>query len=73
QVSIQFIQIDKSSKAARYLRGLDNDLRNKFNSRDMVDTTEHHGQLTGEYLIKALIGGINRRVDNHGGSAVIDY
>ncbi|PBK73158.1 hypothetical protein ARMSODRAFT_953639 [Armillaria solidipes] len=73
QVGIQFIQIGKSSKAARYLRELDDDLRNKFNIRDMVDTTEHHGQLTGEYLIKALIGGINRRVDNHGGSAVIDY
>ncbi|KAK0482328.1 hypothetical protein IW261DRAFT_1417913 [Armillaria novae-zelandiae] len=39
-------------------------------SQDMVDTTEHHGQLTGEYLIKALIGGINRRVDNHGGAVV---
>ncbi|KAK0490485.1 hypothetical protein IW261DRAFT_16118 [Armillaria novae-zelandiae] len=72
QVGIQFIQIGNSSKAARYLRELDDDLRNKYNIRDMVDTTEHHGQLTGEYLIKALIGGINRRVDNHGGSAVID-
>lgn len=71
QVGIQFIQIGNSSKAARYLRELDDDLRNKYNIRDMVDTTEHHGQLTGEYLIKALIGGINRRVDNHGGSAVI--
>ncbi|KAK0467794.1 uncharacterized protein EV420DRAFT_1616619 [Desarmillaria tabescens] len=72
QVGIQFIQIGNSSKSARYLRELDDDLRNQYGIRDMVDTTEHHGQLTGEYLIKALIGGINRRVDNHGAKSVID-
>ncbi|KAG7446032.1 uncharacterized protein BT62DRAFT_895366, partial [Guyanagaster necrorhizus] len=72
QVGIQFIQIGNSSRAARYLRELDDDLHNKYDIRDMVDTTEHHGQLTAQYLIKALIGGINRRVDNHGASIVMD-
>ncbi|KAK0206026.1 hypothetical protein DFS33DRAFT_1256283, partial [Desarmillaria ectypa] len=71
QLGIQFVQIGNSSRAARYLRELDDDLRHKYAIRDIVDTTEHHGQLTAQYLIKALIGGINRRVDDHGAGSVI--
>lgn len=34
--------------------------------RDMVDTTLFEGSCDGEYLLKALLGGINRSIDRQG-------
>jgi hypothetical protein len=50
---------------------MDDDLANKHNIRDMVDTTLYTGQrLTSDLLGKILLGGINRRVDRKGFEAV---
>jgi hypothetical protein len=39
--------------------------------QDIVDTTPYDGLLSAETLIKALLGGINRRVDQKGGRSVL--
>ncbi|KAL5637189.1 hypothetical protein ACGC1H_000989 [Rhizoctonia solani] len=72
QMGIQFIQVGDDSKAAKALRELDDKLGAKHGIRDMVDTTPYKGKtLTEERIIKILLGGINRRVDNKGGAAVM--
>ncbi|CUA77908.1 hypothetical protein RSOLAG22IIIB_06861 [Rhizoctonia solani] len=72
QVGIQFIQVGDDSKAAKALRELDDKLGSKHGIRDMVDTTPYRGKtLTEERIIKILLGGINRRVDNKGGAVVM--
>ncbi|SCV71858.1 BQ2448_4552 [Microbotryum intermedium] len=67
QLGIQFVQIGTDDEAAQSLRSLDDDLREKHGIRDIVDTTlfdVQGGQLNVEYLMKALLGGMNRSVDN---------
>ncbi|KAG7097451.1 hypothetical protein E1B28_004796 [Marasmius oreades] len=73
QIGIQFVQIGKSASAARYLQELDDNLVTKHNlQRDIVDTTKYFGMgLSADALVKILLGGINRRVDNDG-TAVFD-
>ncbi|ESK89368.1 von willebrand factor [Moniliophthora roreri MCA 2997] len=67
QVGIQFVQIGKSAGAARYLRELDDNLVSQYHIRDIVDTTKYIGKdLSADALVKILLGGINRRVDNKG-------
>ncbi|KAJ7135965.1 hypothetical protein C8R44DRAFT_662205 [Mycena epipterygia] len=65
QVGIQFVQVGNNTAARRYLESLDNNLRTKYNIRDIVDTTfaPAHKPLD---MIKILTGGINRRVDENG-------
>lgn len=71
QVGIQFVQIGNDPHATEALRELDDELSNKHNIRDMVDTTLYSGQrLTAELLGKILLGGVNRRVDKKGWKAV---
>ncbi|KAI7939752.1 hypothetical protein MJO29_014488 [Puccinia striiformis f. sp. tritici] len=61
EVGIQFIQVGFSSEATKLLRTLDNDLKKTYGvKRDIVDTTPYKGQLTGEFVLKCLLGGINR-------------
>ncbi|KAJ8073402.1 hypothetical protein PM082_011677 [Marasmius tenuissimus] len=64
QVGIQFIQIGSDTGAAEFLRTLDDDLKHRYGIRDMVDTTLSE---PGESLdvVKALLGAINRRIDNN--------
>ncbi|KAK4046556.1 hypothetical protein OIV83_006008 [Microbotryomycetes sp. JL201] len=68
QLGIQFVQIGSDDEAARFLQSLDDDLREKYGIRDMVDTTlfdsSQGGEISTEYLMKALLGGINKSVDN---------
>ncbi|TFK43866.1 hypothetical protein BDQ12DRAFT_731833 [Crucibulum laeve] len=64
QVGIQFVQIGNSPKATAYLQGLDDELKEQGVSRDIVDTTIYDGKLTDTRLIKILLGGINRRIDD---------
>ncbi|KAJ6590655.1 hypothetical protein DFH09DRAFT_1307189 [Mycena vulgaris] len=65
QVGIQFVQIGSNTAATRYLESLDNNLRTKYNIRDIVDTTFSPADKPLD-MIKILTGGINRRVDEHG-------
>ncbi|KAJ7432894.1 hypothetical protein B0H11DRAFT_2259973 [Mycena galericulata] len=65
QVGIQFCQIGSNTAATRYLESLDDNLRTKYNIRDIVDTTFVPVGKPMD-MIKILTGGINRRVDEHG-------
>ncbi|KAM0791536.1 hypothetical protein ACM66B_005985 [Microbotryomycetes sp. NB124-2] len=68
QIGLQFVQIGSDDEAARFLQSLDDDLKAKHGIRDMVDTTlfdtTQGGEISSEYLMKALLGGINKSVDN---------
>ncbi|KAF8592573.1 hypothetical protein K439DRAFT_1504014 [Ramaria rubella] len=67
QVGIQFVQLGSDSAATEALQEMDDELANRHNIRDMVDTTLYTGEsLTTELLGKILLGGINRRVDKKG-------
>jgi hypothetical protein len=66
QVGIQFVQVGNDSKATKYLKQLDNDIDDDNNMRDMIDTTSASklkGKLSGDALVKILLGGVNRRLD----------
>jgi Mg-chelatase subunit ChlD len=64
QAGIQFIQIGTDGGARKFLETLDNDLKEKYGIRDMVDTEPYTtGELSAAKLTKLLLGGINRKVD----------
>ncbi|QRW15767.1 VWA domain-containing protein [Rhizoctonia solani] len=71
QVGIQFVQIGSDPEATQALEELDDDLAGKYDIRDIVDTTPYTTELSGETLIKILLGGVNKRVDRRGGGAVM--
>ena len=69
QVGIQFFQVGREQGAREYLLSLDNDLEDKkTGGRDMVDTqpwTNEDGyELNGEGILKAVLGSVNKRLDN---------
>ncbi|KAJ7636936.1 hypothetical protein FB45DRAFT_907781 [Roridomyces roridus] len=65
QIGIQFVQIGSDATATQALRELDDDLAKAGDIRDIVDTTPYSKlhPVTADGLIKVLVGGINRRVD----------
>ncbi|KAI5777722.1 hypothetical protein EDC01DRAFT_623556, partial [Geopyxis carbonaria] len=66
QCGVQFLQIGDEPGAREALKELDNDLAGIHGIRDMVDTIRYWGREQGEVealLVKALIGGVNRRWD----------
>jgi len=64
QLGMQFIQIGSDERAKTFLGSLDNDLKEKYSIRDIVDTEPYNGaELTAPRLVKLLLGGINRKVD----------
>ncbi|KAJ6515334.1 hypothetical protein C8R45DRAFT_956132 [Mycena sanguinolenta] len=65
QLGIQFVQIGNDFQAAQALQELDDDLHKTGNIRDIVDTTPYSrlNPVTADGLIKVLLGGINRRID----------
>ncbi|KAA8910588.1 hypothetical protein FN846DRAFT_897928 [Sphaerosporella brunnea] len=68
QVGIQFLQIGDRPDAREALEELDDHLADVYGIRDIVDTTQYGGGdgkegITGEMLLKALLGGINRKWD----------
>lgn len=86
QFGIQFIQIGNDREATAYLDKLDDDRderkRKRLSfwsrkpkqraARDIVDTTKSvpNSQFNSEYLAKALLGGIHRRIDKEGARRV---
>ncbi|MBW0478702.1 hypothetical protein O181_018417 [Austropuccinia psidii MF-1] len=63
QIGIQFVIIGDESCVARVLRVLDDQLQTKYGvSRDMVDVTRFLGKTTNSFVIKCLLGGIDRDV-----------
>jgi len=68
QLGVQFIQIGNDREATKFLQYLDDELKsNSSRRRDIVDTTPYQGSVTTEFLIKALLGGINKRIDHQRG------
>ncbi|KAE9407289.1 hypothetical protein BT96DRAFT_153031 [Gymnopus androsaceus JB14] len=63
QLGIQLVQIGRGEEAKRYLNRLDNTLTEKYQIRDIVDTTPYFGQISHDALIKIMLGGINRKMD----------
>ncbi|KAH8918474.1 hypothetical protein BT69DRAFT_576358 [Atractiella rhizophila] len=66
QVGIQFIQIGNDDEATAHLTRLDDDLKKVHKIRDMCDTTPATAVVSGDKLLKALLGGLNRKVDSSG-------
>jgi len=66
-LGIQFVQIGTDKAATAFLKKLDDDLKGSGDNqvdRDIVDTVPYTGKkLTGEELVKILIGAINKRID----------
>ncbi|ESK86707.1 von willebrand factor [Moniliophthora roreri MCA 2997] len=65
QVGIQFVQIGDDEGATRFLEHLDNDLKKEQGVRDIVDTTPSENSKSLD-VTKALLGAINRRIDDKG-------
>lgn len=64
QVGIQFVQIGDDEAVTEYLEALDDALSKEYNIRDIVDTTPYTGKdLTGDELLKILLGAVNKRLD----------
>jgi len=71
QLGIQFIQIGKDQYATQFLKSLDDDLKHKDGVRDIVDTVPYAGsKLTGDFILQALLGSINRKVDEQNTSSL---
>jgi len=69
QLGISFVQIGNDADATRHLIALDDDLKAKYKIRDFVDCTpyqasNHTNVITADFILKALIGGVNRKIDN---------
>lgn len=64
QVGVQFIQIGRDRAATKALKELDDELKTTYGiKRDIVDTTPYKGRLTSDFIMKAVLGGINKRID----------
>ncbi|WVQ79245.1 hypothetical protein IAT38_001341 [Cryptococcus sp. DSM 104549] len=64
QVGIQFLQIGNDPEATAALEELDDGLSGVHGIRDIVDTVPYNGkEINAQLIIKALLGGINRRLD----------
>lgn len=66
---IQFVQIGTDAEAASALRALDDQLAKQYKIRDIVDTTPYdpqQGAFNTDYMLKILLGGVNKILDNGG-------
>ncbi|MBW0552084.1 hypothetical protein O181_091799 [Austropuccinia psidii MF-1] len=63
QVGLSFVQIGNDREASQHLKRLDDDLKTKYKIRDYVDCTPYQNCITSDFILKALIGGINRKID----------
>ncbi|KDQ21105.1 hypothetical protein BOTBODRAFT_27105 [Botryobasidium botryosum FD-172 SS1] len=65
QVGLQFVQVGNNPEATKALKKLDDDIAQEHGIRDMVDTVPYRSdvELNTDFIIKILLGGINRRVD----------
>lgn len=64
QIGVQFVQVGDDADAREALQELDDALQSQHSCRDIVDTVPYSGMtLNPELLVKALLGGINRRLD----------
>ncbi|THV43831.1 hypothetical protein BGAL_0877g00010 [Botrytis galanthina] len=76
QVGIQFFQVGKVAEAKQALEDLDDALEHRYKIRDMVDTVTWNGRdteagLTGDGIVKAVLGAIIKRLDHKPASGEI--
>ncbi|GAA99729.1 uncharacterized protein L969DRAFT_52400 [Mixia osmundae IAM 14324] len=65
QLGFQFVSLGDDAEALASLQALDDDLKTEHGlKRDIVDTTAFEGKLDTDALLKLLLGGINRKLDN---------
>lgn len=65
QVGLQFFQVGADAAATQHLRQLDDELSQQ-GVRDMVDTASwdgYGGSLSGDLILKTVLGAVNRRLD----------
>lgn len=69
QVGIQFIQVGNNAGATAMLEALDDGLPRRYKCRDIADTLKFgqggYTTLTADQILKAVLGGVNKRLDNH--------
>jgi hypothetical protein len=64
QIGIQFVQVGNDPEAKEALEELDDALSSQHSVRDIVDTVPYQNlALNPDTIVKALLGGINRRMD----------
>lgn len=65
QLGFSFVQIGQDDEAQQALTYLDDHLKTEYGIRDICDTTltTPDSHLNSEYLLKALLGGVNRKID----------
>lgn len=70
QVGIQFLQVGNDHRARTHLKQLDDklaEIAGDDDLRDMVDTVlftgDNGAQLTGDSILKVVLGAVNRRWD----------
>ncbi|SGY94192.1 BQ5605_C037g11635 [Microbotryum silenes-dioicae] len=63
QLGVTFLQIGSDPDATQFLQQLDDDLKAESGVRDIVDTLTYQGQLTPEFVLKAALGSVNKRLD----------
>lgn len=64
QLGFSFIQVGDDPDANEFLQELDDSISTSQGVRDIVDTTPYRGMsLSYDLIVKALLGGINRRFD----------
>ncbi|SCV71986.1 BQ2448_4680 [Microbotryum intermedium] len=63
QLGVTFLQIGSDPDATQFLQELDDDLKAESGVRDIVDTLPYQGQLTPEFVLKATLGSVNKRLD----------
>ncbi|KAE8143825.1 hypothetical protein BDV38DRAFT_276895 [Aspergillus pseudotamarii] len=66
QVGIQFFQVGRDKKVTEYLRYLDDDLREAYGVRDIIDTVtwdKDPGELSADTILKVVLGAVHRKYD----------
>lgn len=68
QIGIQFFQVGQDQRATESLMDLDDNLKDKYKIRDMVDTVpwksgSSGSSLDGAFILKVVTGAVNRRLD----------
>ena len=60
---IQFYQVGTDESATKFLCELDNDLKSKYNIPDIVDHVKSDKKSVKELMMKTMLGGISREID----------
>ena len=60
QCGITFLQIGDDEDATAFLAELDDDLEEAHQCRDIVDTRRYEGHMDATFVLKSLLGSVNK-------------